>query len=162
MNPEKGRRSSVNPRRHEASCKVCSHPQKDDIERDFVNWESPAAIAREYRLKNRASVYRHADAAGLFLKRRRNVCAALEKIIEKAGEVEVGAGAVVRAVTAYARINAEGDLLERSQRLDRSEMLERMTAEELEQYAKTGELPGWTAGLGGPQSGNDGGEGGND
>jgi hypothetical protein len=24
--------------RHAAECKICAHPQKDEIERDFVNW----------------------------------------------------------------------------------------------------------------------------
>jgi len=55
-------------------------------------------IANEYGLSDRASVYRHAHAFSLFEKRSRNVRAALERIIEKAGEVEVTSSAVVSAV----------------------------------------------------------------
>ena len=53
-------------------------------------------------------MYRHAHAFGLFEKRKRNVRAALERIIEKAGDVEVTAAAVVTAVQAYAKINTQG------------------------------------------------------
>jgi hypothetical protein len=59
-------------------------------------------VAAGNDVKNGASVYRHAHALGLFPKRQRNVRAALEKIIEHAGEVEVNASAVVSAMSAYA------------------------------------------------------------
>jgi hypothetical protein len=129
--------------RHAAECKICAHPLREDIERDFVNWRSPAAIAKQYKLANRASVYRHAHALGLFPKRQRNVRAALEKIIERAGEVEVNATAVVSAVSAYARINSTGQWVERSERVDLNQLFERMTTNELEEYASEGKLPEW-------------------
>ena len=87
--------------RHRRNCTVCSHQKCAEIESDFVSWRSPGAIAQEYGLADRASVYRHAHALGLFSKRQRNVRAALERIIEKAGEVDVTAAAVVAAVQAY-------------------------------------------------------------
>ena len=74
-------KSTINEGRHAAECKICAHPLKEEIEREFINWRSPASIAKQYRLRNRASVYRHAHAMGLFAKRQRNVRAALEKII---------------------------------------------------------------------------------
>jgi hypothetical protein len=55
-------------------------------------------MGKQYGL-SRDSIYRHAHALGLMDKRRRNVRAALEKIIEKAGDVEVSATAVVSAVS---------------------------------------------------------------
>ena len=58
--------------RHEHGCKVCSHAGREEIDRDFINWKSPALIAREYGLKDRSSVYRHANALDLFPKRQRN------------------------------------------------------------------------------------------
>ena len=79
---------------------------------------SPTTIAKEYGLADRASIYRHAHALRLFAKRQRNVRAALEKIIEKAGEVDATAAAVVAAV-------------------------EQMTTAELEAYARDGSLPDW-------------------
>lgn len=105
---KQSRSETVNVGRHAAECKICHHPQQEEIERDFVNWRSAAAITRQYGLGNRSTVYRHAHALGLFPKRQRNVRAALEKIIEQAGDVEVNAAAVVTAVATYARINSAG------------------------------------------------------
>ena len=129
--------------RHRRNCTVCSHPKCADIEADFVSWRSPGAIAREFGLADRASVYRHAHALGLFPKRQRNVRAALERIIEKAGEVDVTAAAVVAAVQAYSKINAAGQWVDRSEHVNLNELFDRMTQQELEAYAKDGTLPDW-------------------
>ena len=129
--------------RHERECRICAHPSREEIERDFISWKSPAKIASEYKLRNRATVYRHAHAFNLFPKRVRNVRAALERIIEKADDVSVSAAAVVQAVVAYARINAQGQLVERSEQVNLNDLFERMTQEELETYAKDGALPHW-------------------
>src|SRR5271169_306614 len=129
--------------RHRRNCTVCSHSKCADIEVDFVSWRSPAAIAQEYRLADRASVYRHAHAFGLFPKRQRNVRAALERIIEKAEEVEVSAAAVVAAVQAYSKINAAGQWVDRSEHVNLNELFNQMTLQEMEAYAKDGTLPDW-------------------
>jgi|SRR5215469_14772653 len=141
--PRNERSSSVNLGRHAAECKVCAHAHRQEIEREFINWQSPASIAKHYELRNRSTVYRHAHAAGLFPKRERNVRAALEKIIERAGEVDVTASAVVAAVQAYSKINAAGQWVDRSEHLNLNELFERMTTQELEAYAKDGTLPSW-------------------
>jgi len=141
--------------RHAAECKICAHPAREEIERDFINWRSPAAIAKHYKLANRATVYRHAHALGLFANRQRNVRAALEKIIERAGEVQVNATAVVSAVSAYARISAAGQWVERSERVDLNQLFERMTVAELERYAREGTLPEWFTGVTEPASRNE-------
>jgi hypothetical protein len=135
------RRASLG--RHQRTCTICGHPQCDEIERAFVGWQSPAEIAKEFRLADRASVYRHAHAFGLFEKRQRNVRAALEKIIERAGEVEVTASAVVAAVQAYAKINAAGEWIDRTESVTMRDLFDRMSTEELESYARTGALPAW-------------------
>jgi hypothetical protein len=80
---------------------------------------------------------------GLMDKRRRNVRAALERIIEKAGEVDVNAASVVGAVSAYARINSRGEWVERAETVNLNELFQRMTSSELEAYAKAGTLPDW-------------------
>jgi hypothetical protein len=129
--------------RHSTNCRICGHGKRAEIESDFVRWKSPARIATEYRLGNRASVYRHAHALGLFEKRGRNLRAALERIIEQVGEVDVTAPAVVAAVQAYAKINAAGQWVDRSEHVNLNELFERMTVEELETYARDGALPAW-------------------
>jgi hypothetical protein len=132
--------------RHRRNCSVCRHAKLSEIEADFISWRSPAAIATEYGLADRTSVYRHAHALGLFPKRQRNVRAALEKIIEKAGEVDVTAPAVVAAVQAYSKINTAGQWVDRSEHVDLNALFEKMTAQELEAYAQNGTLPAWFAG----------------
>ena len=79
----------------------------------------------------------------MFAKRQRNIRAALERIIEKADEVEVSASAVVAAVQAYAKINANGQWIERSEQVNLNEQFERMTTPELELYVRDGTLPDW-------------------
>ena len=118
--------------RHKRTCSVCHHEQREEIESAFIGWRSPAAIAEDYRLADRASVYRHAHALGLFEKRRRNVRAALERIIEKAGEVDVTASAVVAA-----------EWIDRTETVSLNDLFDRMSTEELEIYAQDGTLPGW-------------------
>lgn len=133
----------VNLGRHRRNCTVCAHEKCTEIEADFVGWKSPALIATEYGLADRTTIYRHAHALGLFPKRQRNVRAALEKIIEKAGEVDVNAGSVVAAIQAYAKINAQGQWIDRSEHVNMNELFERMSTEELDAYAKDGTLPVW-------------------
>jgi hypothetical protein len=147
MTTNGNRKRVVNLGRHAAECKICVHPQRKEIERDFVDWQSPARIARQYGLRHRATVYRHAHALGLMDRRARNVRAALEKIIERAGEVEVTGGAVVNAVSAYARINAAGQWVERSEHIDLNALFDRMSAAELDVYAREATLPDWFTSL---------------
>ncbi|MGC1296494.1 MAG: hypothetical protein WA869_15780 [Alloacidobacterium sp.] len=94
-------------------------------------------------MTDRSSVYRHAHALGLFAKRQRNVRAALERIIERAGEVDVTASAVVAAVQAYSKINAAGQWIERTEQVSLNDLFDRMSTEELEEYAQRGTLPKW-------------------
>jgi hypothetical protein len=129
--------------RHERGCHICAHDHRREIEEEFIAWKSPAKIAREYGLRDRASVYRHAHATNLFPRRARNVRAALERIIEQADGVAVTAAAVVQAIATYARINARGELIERDQQGNLNDLFDRMTRDELENYASTGVLPPW-------------------
>jgi hypothetical protein len=133
----------VNRGRHEKLCTICKHSKREQIEIDFVNWHSPAEIAKTYRLTDRSTVYRHAHALNLLKKRQQNVRAALERIIEKAGDVDVTAASVVAAVQAYAKINAAGQWVDRTETVDMHELFERMSVAELETHARDGTLPDW-------------------
>jgi hypothetical protein len=137
------RQGAVNRGRHEKFCTMRKHPKREETECDFVNWRSPVEIAKKYRLSDRGTVYRHAHVFGLFAKRRRNVRAALEHIIERAGAVEVSAASVVAAVQAYSKINAQGQWVDRSQTVNLHELFERMSLEELDTYAREERLPSW-------------------
>ena len=54
----KRREQKSNLGRHKRNCSVCCHPKLAEMEADFISWRSPAAIAKEYGLADRASVYR--------------------------------------------------------------------------------------------------------
>jgi hypothetical protein len=139
----KSAKREVGVERHSRNCTVCRHPQRDAIENAFVAWQSPAAIAADYGLSDRLCIYRHAHALDLFVARKRNVRAALEKIIERAGEVDVTASAVVAAVQAYAKINTAGEWVDKTETVNLNDLFTRMSDQELDQYAKTGALPAW-------------------
>jgi hypothetical protein len=129
---------------HKRSCNVCRHEKREEIEEAFVAWQSPARIALDHGLADRNSVYRHAHAFGLFEARRRNIRAALERIIERAGEIEgINASAVVAAIQAYSKINAQGEWVDRTETLNTADLFKRMSEEELDTYARTGSYPAW-------------------
>ena len=133
----------VNLGRHQRNCSVCSHADREEIEGDFIGWRSAVEIGYAYGLADRASVYRHAHALGLLAKRQRNIRAAFERIIERAGDVDVTASAVVAAIQAYAKINSAGQWIERTEQVSLNDLFDRMTTQELEDYAQSGVLPGW-------------------
>jgi hypothetical protein len=128
--------------RHERDCKICRHPQRARIEQDWIGWGDTTRIAKQYHV-SRDSVYRHAHALQLFGKRERNIRAALERIIEHAEHVEVTGPTVVSAIQAYAKINAQGQWVERTEHVDLKAVFDRMTREELDVYAREGKLPPW-------------------
>jgi hypothetical protein len=153
MSQQQNADATVSLGRHRRNCSVCAHQQSEEIEAAFIGWRSPAAIAEEYGLADRSSVYRHANALGLFQKRQRNIRAALERIIEKAGEVDVTASAVVAAVQAYAKINSAGEWIDRTETTSMNDLFDRMSTQELEAYAQTGTLPNWFKGTVGATEG---------
>jgi hypothetical protein len=57
--------------------------------------------------------------------------------------VDVTASAVVAAVQAYAKINAAGEWIDRTENISLDDLFDRMSAEEFEAYAQTGTLPKW-------------------
>jgi hypothetical protein len=140
-------------------CTICNHAEREEIERQFLNWANTVRIGMAHNV-SRDAIYRHAHALALFPKRGRNLRSALEQIIEKAGDVEANVAGVVSAVSAYARINARGEWVERSEVVDLNALFDRMDRVELETYARSGTLPTWFPVVSGATATN--GQGGND
>jgi hypothetical protein len=144
-------RWELNQKRHSRECRICKHPHREEIERQLIDWEQPARVARKFHL-SRAGLYRHMDAIGLFVQRDRNIKAALARILEKAGRVRVTAASVVAAVTVYGKLNSAGRFVNRRETVDLNALFDRMSRDELETYAVSGTLPDWfkrTVSLGG-------------
>lgn len=116
--------------------------RRAQVEQEFIGWGETTRIAKEFNL-SRKSIYRHAEMLQLYPKRRRNVKAALERMIEKAESVDVTASAIVAAVQALAKINANGEWVDRVEHVDLSTVFDRMSREELEIYARENKLPTW-------------------
>ncbi len=98
--------------RHARKCCICRHPNRCAIEKAFLQWHSPDAIADEYDLYDRKSIYRHAHATGLWARRKRNLRFVLERVLEHAEKVTLTAGDIVSAVRAYTHINDAGEWVE--------------------------------------------------
>jgi hypothetical protein len=130
------------PGRHQAGCKVCAHPEREQIEAEWCAWANTSELAKQYGL-SRDSIYRHAAAFNLQERRARNLRAALERIIEQAEGVTVNAAAVVSAIQAYAKINSAGQWVDRTEQVNLNDLFARMSAQELETYAREGTLPDW-------------------
>ncbi len=136
------RDKSANLGRHEAGCKVCAHPEREEIEAQWCSWANTTELAKQFGL-SRDSIYRHVAAFKLRERRARNLRAALERIIEQADGVPVNAAAVVSAVQAYAKINSAGQWVDRTEQVNLNDLFARMSTEELETYAREGTLPDW-------------------
>jgi hypothetical protein len=66
-----------------------------------------------------------------------------ERIIEKAGEVDVTASAVIATIQAFAKINVTGEWIDQTETTSMNDLFDRMSTEEFEAYAQTGALPSW-------------------
>jgi hypothetical protein len=85
--------------RHNRKCQVCRHPDREDIESDYIQWKTPWLIAHQFKIPVR-SIYRHCEALGLTSVRRANLQGALERIVERGAEVSITGNTVIRAVKA--------------------------------------------------------------
>ena len=95
--------------RHSRRCAVCSHPDRDAIEGDFIRWRSPELIAKEYKIPDRSTIYRHVHSTGLYAWRRRELGRVLEGILESAEHIPLlSSDIITRAVRIYSRLDEQG------------------------------------------------------
>jgi hypothetical protein len=100
--------------RHARRCCICSHPDRDAIEGEFVRWASPRRLAKDYHIADRVSLYRHAHATGLFPRRKREFARVLEDILEcvEHSSLEESADVIIRAARVYAHLDENGNWFE--------------------------------------------------
>jgi hypothetical protein len=99
--------------RHSRRCSICSHPDRDAIEGEFIRWRSPQKIAKDYDLPDRTAIYRHAHASGLFQARRSHIGRVLESFLETIDDSPPSDfDPVTRAVRVYAHLDHQGNWLE--------------------------------------------------
>jgi hypothetical protein len=96
--------------RHARRCSVCSHPDRDAIEGDFIRWRSPELIAKDYKIPDRASIYRHVHSTGLFAWRKRELGRVLEGILESSEHLPLeSADVIIRAARIYSHLDEQGN-----------------------------------------------------
>jgi hypothetical protein len=136
---------SKSPARHSSHCTICCSPRRQEIEEAFVCWESPSQIAREFKLRSRLVMIRHARAhAGLIKRRDANIRIALGTSIERCSKVKPSAQAFISACIALTKLDSEGRTAERIETTGRfDDLFHRMNRGEMLRYAQTGELPPW-------------------
>lgn len=99
--------------RHSRRCNVCSHPDRDIIEAEFIRWANADQLSRQFNIGDRSSIYRHAHATGLFRRRKRELCRVLEYILESVDFVNFEtADVVTRAARVYSHLDDDGNWLE--------------------------------------------------
>jgi hypothetical protein len=94
--------------RHSRRCIICHHPEREDIEEEFVHWRSPTRLAHDYKLGDYRTIYRHARAAGLLLQRRERLHSALDAFVESVDDVTFTGDTILRAMRAYSCIDSHG------------------------------------------------------
>ena len=106
------RRTAANLQRHARKCHICHHPQRDEIEDDFLNWHGPDKIVNDYKLPHYSAIYRHANALGLRARRNENFRTALDYLVEQADSVTVTGNTIIRAIRAYSCLKDDGTWVE--------------------------------------------------
>ena len=111
-----GRRKLRRPRpdlqRHARKCHICHHPQRAEIEDDFLNWHGPNDIVKDYQLPHWSVIYRHANALGLRARRNENIRTVLDIFLEQAESAPITANAILRAIRAYSCLKDDGTWVE--------------------------------------------------
>lgn len=132
----------VSPNRHENTCSICGHPRRAEIERQFRDGASTWRLARHYSI-NRPAFYRHARTFNLFGRLGPNISSALAQLIEQYETLSVTAPPLVAILELCAGIDDPGRRVEPAESAHINELFDRMTAAQLDVYAKDSTLPEW-------------------
>jgi hypothetical protein len=106
------RRTRASLQRHARKCHICHHPERDEIEDDFLNWHGPDKIVSDYKLPHYSTIYRHANAFGLRARRNENFRTALDYLVEQADSATVTGNTIIRAMRAYSCLKDDGTWVE--------------------------------------------------
>lgn len=97
--------------RHSRKCRICRHPDREEIEQEYREWFKASEISRRYRLDDSA-LHRHLRDMGLIAGRRENLRLVLDRIIGRGAERPVTGGEIIRAVRAQACLTDDNKWIE--------------------------------------------------
>jgi hypothetical protein len=130
----------INLGRHQAQCAICNHPDREQIEEEWVNWGPTSYTARRYGV-SRDGIYRHAHALGLFRKRERNAIRVLEKMIERVDSTEMNCATMLSALKLCLSLTKQPDETPQVQDMPPRELLDKTSEDERKAIATDGSLP---------------------
>jgi hypothetical protein len=103
--------------RHQRKCVVCQHPDREEIEEEFINWRDVWYLTKQYDIADSRSIYRHARAFGLIERRRENRRYMLDRILES-GPGKVTPQSVIQAIRAYSCLTDDNRWVEPPTRVE--------------------------------------------
>ena len=92
--------------RHSRKCQICRHPDRELMEKEYIEWSKLWGIAQHYDVPERA-LRRHFEAVGLVSHRRANLVAALENVVERGAEAFITGSNIIQAVKAICCISGD-------------------------------------------------------
>jgi hypothetical protein len=103
--------------RHQRKCLVCHHPDREEIEEEFIHWRDVWYLAKQYDIADPRSIDRHARAFGLVERRRENRRYMLDRILEN-GPGKVTPDSVIQAIRAYSCLTDDNRWVEPPTRVE--------------------------------------------
>src|SRR5208282_4177989 len=103
--------------RHQRKCLVCHHPDREEIEEEFIHWRDVWYLAKQYDIADPRSIDRHARAFGLVEQRRENRRYMLDRILEN-GPGKVTPDSVIQAIRAYSCLTDDNRWVEPPTRVE--------------------------------------------
>jgi hypothetical protein len=137
--------SNVSIGRHQSQCTICQHPDREKIENDYLQWTSITDLARSHGV-SRDSLYRHVHALGLDKKRSSTILLPLERLIERGDWAKLTGATVLKAIQFYMKVTGAGQEVKAVEGAGAKEVLQRMSQEEREAFARDGSIPDWISG----------------
>ncbi len=103
--------------RHQRKCAVCRHPNREEIEEEFIHWHDVWYLAKDYNIQDYRSIYRHARVFGLIERRRENRRYMLDRVLESFPS-KATAYSVIQALRAYSCLTDDNRWVEPPTRVE--------------------------------------------
>jgi hypothetical protein len=103
--------------RHQRKCLVCHHPDREEIEEEYIHWRDVWYLAKQYDIADPRSIDRHARAFGLVEQRRENRRYMLDRVLESFPSGAT-AHSVIQAIRAYSCLTDDNRWVEPATRVE--------------------------------------------
>jgi hypothetical protein len=129
------------PERHSRRCLICQSEHRGEIEASYLNWEPPSGICRKFGIRSKTSLQSHVSALNLVEERDRMLKRCLGTLIEKNLNRRLSGAALIAAIVALSKLDAEGRSAERLERTNEPTRFDGWTRGELNEFVMTGVRP---------------------